>query len=281
MSDLQVIGSLAQSRNVSCPVLFGSLIGIGYVNGLSEKISGALVQKGALIAALNTFDVSMFVWLALGAGLLLVFSSFPSKVRTHDWAIAALAGVAMLLPVPAMSWLAVTGLALFLFAVSTPGSTSRRGAAILFAATIPAFWAGVALSLLSDAVLAVDATLVSLAIGSERQGNLVPFADGSGALWIAPGCSSFTNLSLAILAFVGLVNFTSGKWSKAKLGLAALACVAVVMINVARISLIGYFPGYFDLIHGEVGASLAGWATTLAIIGIGWLAVRRDAITLG
>jgi hypothetical protein len=80
---------------------------------------------------------------------------------------------------------------------------------------------------------------------------------------------------------VAVVNVTSGRWSSAKLGLGALACAFVVLINVTRISLIGYYPGHYGLIHGEVGASIAGWLTTLAITTIVWFAVRRDAIALG
>lgn len=88
------------------------------------------------------------------------------------------------------------------------------------------FWARIVLSICNDTILAADATLTAAAVGTERNGNIVPFADGSGAMWIAPGCSSFSNLSLAILAFVGLVDVTWGKWSRAMLGLGALSSVS-------------------------------------------------------
>ena len=137
------------------------------------------------------------------------------------------------------------------------------------------------MSVFSEPILGADATLVSWAVGSQRDGNLVPFADGSGAMWIAPACSSFTNLSLAILAFVGAVNITSGRMSPTKLVLGALACTLVVLINVTRVSLVGYFPDQFELIHGPIGASFAGWLATLAIVAVSWFAVRRDAVDLG
>ena len=281
MISLKATFPIALGEAVSKPLLFGSLIAIGSANGLSEKVLTSVSLEGFLGAALNTFDVSVFVWLALAAGLLLVYRSSPEEIRASDWALAAGAGIGVLLPVPALSWLVVTGLSLSLLIQSAPGSSLRRGAIILLAATIPVFWARLVMSVFNEAVLAIDAFLVSLAVGSARNGNLVPFADGSGALWIAPGCSSFTNISLAILAFVGLVNITSGKWSSAKLGMGLLACAAVMLINVTRISLIGYYPEHFELIHGETGAGIAGWLATLAIVAIGWLAVRSDAIDLG
>ena len=270
----------APGRRVSRSFLYGGLIAVGFANGISEKLSAALSSEELASAALNTFDVSVFVWLAVAAGLLLVARAGPVESDGLDWGLAALAGMAILVPVPALSWLAVTGLALSLLLRSTRGSTLRRGAIILLAVTVPTFWARILMSVFSDAILSTDATLVAWAVGSERHGNLVPFADGSGAMWITPACSSFTNLSLAILAFVGAVNLTGGRLSPAKLGLGVLACGLVVLINVTRMSLIGYFPAYFELIHGPVGSSVAGWLATLAIIAVSWFAVRRDALDL-
>lgn len=278
---LQPPGVLARSGDASVPLLCCGLIAVGFANGISESVFAAISDGDILWATLNTFDISIFVWLALGAGLLLVGRSPPIVPRRSDWVLISAAGIGMVLPVPALSWLAVSGLVLLLLVRSAPGSTLWRGAVIILAMTVPMFWARVFMSLFSDAILAADATLAAWAVGSVRNGNLVPFADGSGAMWIAPTCSSFTNLSLTILAFVGLVNVTSGKWSRATLGLGLLTCAIVVLINVTRISLIGYYPGHFELIHGQVGASVAGWLTTVLIMAVGWFAVRRDAITLG
>jgi hypothetical protein len=272
---------LAPGQEVSRRLLFCGLMTIGFANGVSQDISAAVSEGGLLSATMNTFDVSVFVWLAFGAGLLLVSRSSLIEPNRGDWPLAAAAGAAMLLPVPDLSWLANSGLALFLFVRSAPGSTLRRGAAILFAVTIPMFWARIVLSVFNDAILAVDATLTAWVVGSLQNGNVVPFADGSGVMWIAPGCSSFSNISLAILAFVGLVNVTSGKWSRGTLGLGAITCALVLVVNVTRISLIGYYPDHYELIHGQVGAGVAGWLTTLLIMAIGCFAVRRDAIRLG
>ena len=282
MSSLQAFRSLpVRSWDTSRPLLLGALIAIGFANAISENILAAVSAGGLATAILNTFDISVFVWLATGAGLLLVARSPAVMPSRGDWVLCALAGIAMLLPVPALSWLAYTGLALSLLVRSAPGSALRRGAVILLAVTIPMFWARIVMSLFNDTILAADATLAAWAVGTQRSGNIVPFADGSGAMWIAPGCSSFTNISLAILAFVALVNVTARPWTAGVLGLGMLTCALVVVVNVTRISLIGYYPDQFELIHGAVGASIAGWLTTLLIMAGGWLAVRRNAITLG
>lgn len=262
-------------------MLFGGLLAIGFANGTAEDIAAAISIKGLAFAALDTFDISVIVWIGLAVGLLLVARSPQVMASRAELLLGTGAGLAMLLPVPVLSWLAFAGVALSLFVSSSRGSAQRRGAVILLAVTIPMFWTRIIMSVFNDAILAVDAALVARAVGTAREGNLVPFADGSGALWIAPDCSSFTNLSLTILAFVVLINATSGRWSLAKLGLGALACLVVVIINVSRISLIGYYPQHFDLIHGAVGAGVAGWLTALVIMATGYFTVRRDAIDLG
>ncbi|HUH76695.1 MAG TPA: hypothetical protein VLZ53_04970 [Devosia sp.] len=282
MSSLQAPAIVRpRSREVSRPLLFCALIAVGFANGIFENILAAVSAGGLTSALLNIFDISVFVWLAAAAGLLLVARSPATRPSRGDWALVALASITILLPVPALSWLAYTGLALSLLVRSTPGSTLRRGAVILLAVTIPMFWARIFMSLFNDAILAADATFAAWAVGTQRSGNIVPFADGSGAMWIAPGCSSFTNISLAILAFVALVNVTARRWTPSVLALGVLTSGLVVGVNVTRISLIGYYPEYFELIHGQVGAGIAGWLTTLLIMAGGWLAVRRDAIALG
>jgi exosortase/archaeosortase family protein len=271
----------ARRWEVSRPLLFCALIAVGFANGIFENILAAVSAGGLGSALLNIFDISVFVWLAAAAGLLLVARSPATRPSRGDGVLVALASITILLPVPALSWLAYTGLVLSLLVRSTPGSTLRRGAVILLAVTIPMFWARIFMSLFNDAILAADATFAAWAVGTQRSGNIVPFADGSGAMWIAPGCSSFTNISLAILAFVALVNVTARQWTPSVLALGVLTCGLVVGVNVTRISLIGYYPEYFELIHGQVGAGIAGWLTTLLIMAGGWLAVRRDAIALG
>ncbi|MGV8854210.1 MAG: hypothetical protein ACOH2L_06155 [Devosia sp.] len=282
MSHLQAAAvPLVRAREVSCALLYCGVTAVAFANGIAQNIVVAISEGGFISAILNTFGISLFVWLGIALGLLLVSRSPLPRANGGDWALISAAGLAVLLPVPELSWLAYTGLVLCLLVRSAPGSGLRRGATILLAVTIPMFWARIVMSLFNDTILAVDATLAAWVVGSERNGNIVPFADGSGAMWIAPSCSSFTNISLAILAFVGLVNVTSGRWSPAKLGLGVLTCVLVVLVNVTRISLIGYYPDHFELIHGQVGASIAGWLTTLLIVATGWLAVRRDDINLG
>ena len=263
---------------VTRQALFSGLALILLLNAISEKASTSLAQ-GVLPALFNTFDISLIVWGAAAAAIALLWRDTPVRPTRADLAVAAGIGFAALVPVPTLSALALSGLALWLYQSSPAGGLSRRAASILLALTVPLMWARLLFAVASGSLLRLDSLLISLVLGTTANGNVVPFADGSGSLFIAPGCSSFTNVSLAVLSSAAIMAYYGRKWTWGALGWSALACLAVIAINVARISMIGYFPAEYDLIHGVVGATIASWLTLVAILVVGFQGVRPDAIT--
>ena len=154
----------------------------------------------------------------------------------------------------------------------------QRGALICLAVTAPMAWGP---KLMRVYFRAVPENLMRYLCrgltGTERLGNLVRLADGSGGyLMIAQGCSSFHNISLAILASVTTTQIVGTKHTVAQLCWCLLACSSVLAVNVIRISLIGLHPEYYDLLHGPVGAGLANWLSLGLIASICYFGVRRD-----
>jgi len=257
--------------------LFTGLVIIAFANGITENIAQAIGEKGFALALFGTFGISIFVWAALFFGINLLRRAPPARASALDLIVAVGAIAAILIPIPSLSWLAIGAIALWLMARSSGHDLSRRAGAILLAMTVPMLWSRILMSAFGEAVLAVDASLVAWLVGTERNGNVVPFADGSGAMFIAPGCSSLSNVALAILCSVIFINATDSRWSGGKLAVALCACIAVIVINVVRIGLIGFYPSQFDLIHGDVGANIAGFLETAAILVICYFGMRRHA----
>lgn len=254
---------------LSRQALFGGLVVAGFANGISEKVYYAVAARGWLAAAFGTFDVSVIIWGAWLASLLLLRRSGDRQpVRSSDLAVAGLACVLFLVPLPSLSWLALSLVALHAYRSAGGDGPLRRAAAIAFALTIPLLWARLVFAAFSDDILALDATLVAWIVGTVPSGNVVPFADASGFLFLNPGCSSITNVSLAILSACVFVNLYDRRWSPDAILWTGAACAAVVFVNVLRISLIGLFPAHYQLIHGPVGATVAAWLTVAAILGI-------------
>lgn len=271
-----VTGSVAAAQSLSRPVFFAALVVIGFANGISEKVYRTVADSGLAAAVFNTFDISIILWGGCAAAVVALLRTHPDELRSSDLAVAFLAGLTFLVPVPAASWLGLCLIVLHLH-VTASDKAARRAAAIVFALTIPLFWARLLFAGFSDMLLRFDAQFVGWFVGTEPVGNVVPLADGTGSMFIAPACSSFANLSLALLSAAVFVNLRSGRWSRASIGWALASAAAVVAINVTRIGLIGLYPSHYALIHGPVGAAVAGWLTLIATVAIGYHRIGHDA----
>lgn len=270
------VATVLETASFSRPFFFAALIVIGFANGISEKVYGSVADHGFLAAGLRTFDISILLWGGCLAALaMLVRAPAADPFRRGDYGIALLSGLAFLVPIPSASWLGLCLVSFHLLATAS-GSEMRRAAAILFALTLPLFWTRLLFAAFNDAILRLDANVIGLVVGTTPEGNVVPFADGSGAMFIGPGCSSLSNLSLALLSAAIFVNLRGGGWSRATLAWSAASAVAVIAINVTRISLIGFYPSQFDLIHGPTGAAVADCLALAAIVLIGYHRIGHD-----
>ena len=263
-AQVRFLESSAFSRNG----LFSGLVVIGFANGISQKVTDALHSQGWAMAVFNTFGISIVVWSAGLLAIALLLSEEPKRVAPLDVAAAAFAAAAFLTPVPSASWLALFGIAVYLFNSRQSGGYFRRAAAVILALTVPLFWARLLFAALSNPILEMDAALVGWIVGTESIANTVPLADRSGMLVIEPGCSSLSNVSIAILCSVLIVNIYRRHWTAGIVFFSFLACALTILINVGRISLIGYYPEYYAVIHGPAGATLAAWLTLAGILAI-------------
>lgn len=250
----------ALSRNE----VFAALVLMGFANGISERIVVAIKEGGFLPALLGTFDISIIVWAACAIGVMFLLRGPIRPVSRSDRFVAAGALAAFLTPVAPLSWLALSALTAYIVYTSARSSYFRRGGWILLAMTVPMFWGRLLFAAFSDLILQGDATLVGWLVGTDRFGNAIRFADGSGYLWIAPACSSLANVSLAILCWVTLIKVVGRPGSWGDVGWILAACCAVIVVNVARISLLGLYRDDFELIHGPLGSAV----TSLIILAI-------------
>jgi hypothetical protein len=246
--------------------IYCGVVSIGFANGASDRVAESLGRGGAISAIMGMFGVSLVVWLAMGTTIWLFLHSEAERPRRTDFVAACAAAFAFLLPLPQLSWLVLT----------SPAGVLRRAAVVLGAITVPMFWARMAFAVFGGPILAIDAKMVGWIVGTRGVGNTVPFADGSGVVFLLPACSSLTNLSLALLCGVMIVKLYDLKWSKTVIRAVIAACLATVAINLARISLIGVMPAYYDIIHGTVGITLAEWTTNLTVMAIYAGALRSD-----
>jgi hypothetical protein len=253
---------------------FAGLYILGCANGLLGRILLSLGRDGW--SGLLEVDVSVIVLFACFAGISTLLEERRDEIRFADLAVGAVFLILVILPIFALSWLAVTGLSLYILVFANDRSARRRGALILLALTVPMLWSRLLFQFFAGPILEIDASLAALLLGSERIGNVVGFGDGSGYMVIMPACSFVANTSLAFLCWVSITQWAEHQWSPMDILWSLLACASVIAVNAARIALTGLSQSYYETIHSPLGGMVGGAIILGLTVGISVLSARRD-----
>ena len=254
---------------------FAGLFLLGCASGLASRVIFSVKRLDWADAVFNTFEVSAVVWISCAVGVALVLRDRTTGVRALDIAMAVGFVFLVVLPVGPLSWLGIAALSLYVI-LTTSIASSRRGATILLATTVPMLWSKLLFRLFANPILKIDASLVGWILGTHQRGDIVEFADGSGVLVILPGCSSLANVSLAILCWVTMSQAVCHQKSAYDLLWCLMACISVVAVNVTRISLMGLSQRHYAILHGPWGDLVCNTIILSLIVGVSVLGVRRE-----
>ncbi len=266
---LPIVGGLLRRE-----FLAGLLI-LGCVNGFTSRIIEAVNRDGWADALFNTFDISVIVLVSSCVGVFLVLLDQSDQTNVTDLAVGVAYVLLVALPISDLSWVAVAALSIYVLA-STKGVSTRQGAVILLATTIPMFWSGLLFRFFANPILNADASLVSWVLGTGRAGNIVELPDHSGHLVIFGPCSSLANVSLGILCWVTVSELAGRKRSPYDIFWCLFASAAVIAVNVARMALMGVSESLYKTVHGNFGAALTSLIITVVTISICVFGARRE-----
>jgi exosortase/archaeosortase family protein len=259
-------------------ILFFWLFVAAALNSVIALASFPAAGESWLRAGFGLFGISAILWVAiLAGGKLLLDAEQQDQPTRGDWAMAAGAAAAFLIPTTSASSAMMTALALYAIATSGRGSAMRRAGIIFLAISGATLWGRLMLGFFAHPLLDMDGLLVATLTGLRAAGNVVGFRNGAGSIAIAAGCSSFQGISLALVFWATLNQWFSVPVAFRSLIWAAAAVVATIAVNVLRIGALVYFPGHFEMIHTGIGWHVASWTTLLFVVSI-CLYGARDAI---
>jgi hypothetical protein len=263
------------ARELPLGEFFAGLFTLGCVSGLASRVIQSVNRLGWEDALFSTFEISAMVWFSCAAGVSLILRDRTIGVRSSELAMGAGFVLLVILPNGPLSWLAVTALSLYVI-FSTNVASSRRGAFILLATTVPMLWSRLVFQFFANQILQIDASLVGWILGTDRSGDIVEFRDGSGVLVILPACSSLANVSLAFLCWVTVSQLVRHKVSAFDLLWCLMACISVMAVNVTRISVQGLSQWHYATFHSPWADAVGNTVIIGLIVGFSALGVRRE-----
>ena len=268
---------MGRSADGSRAQLFAIVGCVAAVNGFSGKIATAVYSQPIASAILDLGGVSAIVWFAIGT--LITIASSSTNTSALSSADRAVLGLTLLLSFVPLNFAAAVGLLFcgaYLAVVSIRESAERRIALIMIALTGPLIWGRFLLALIGPFLLRADAQLAGLLAGASVQGNVVSLPGEHGNLYVALGCSSVHNMSLAVLLFVAVTQVLALRNTPLLLLTCAGAMLAMAAVNVLRLATLARIPEYFDLIHTGWGGSLFGAVSFMAAGAVIVLGIRAE-----
>jgi exosortase/archaeosortase family protein len=265
-------------RSLNRPALFAIVAFVLVLNGYAGKIAKSAHGDSLLIAILDLGGVSAIVWFAAFSFFTIASEDEASEgLRRLDRGILAAALLLALLPLNFAGAIGLLATGGYLCGSSASGTPARRLAIVMVALTGPLIWGRVLLALIGPKLLSVDAHVAGFLADVPVSGNIVPFHDGTGSLYVALSCSSVHNMSLAVLLFVTLTQLQRLKMNTALIAAGGAAMLAMAAINMLRLATMARYPEHFAFVHTGWGGTLFGVAsfvTAAVIIGAGTVAAR-------
>jgi exosortase/archaeosortase family protein len=171
-----------------------------------------------------------------------------------------------------MIWVAAAGLAIYMWIFNEGDVKLRAAAAVLAALSVQEFWGHiffnlVAMPLLRAETAAVGTILEAVRPGTMWQDNIVTGPNGFGIMVYA-GCSSFHNLSLAMLCWVTISRLHHQNWRGRDLVTGGTVAATMILLNLVRLCLMAWNIEFFHYWHDGLGAEIFAIGASLAIVSI-------------
>lgn len=150
----------------------------------------------------------------------------------------------------------------------------KAAGGVLLALSTQLVWGPILFQLFTPELLRADAALVGEILTSLRPDIIwrdTSFVAPDGhAIALIGGCSSFNNVSTAVLACATIAMLTRTEWVRRDVATVAIACVVMILINALRLCLLAWSGASHLFWHDGAGAQILGIGQTLAVLLIAW-----------
>ena len=263
---------------------FACLGTLDALNGFAVRVILSWQKYGLVRSVLLLGGVSAVCWFALFIiGSIAREDKEREPFARFDALVLAAMAAGALLPLPVFASVALLAGSAYLVQTSPVGARTRRIAIIMLAMTGTLIWGRLLITMIPAPILDFDAAMAGALVGAKVSGNVVLNLGpngGAGGIIVMGGCSSFHNMSLAVLLYATLMSAFSLRPTTRLVAAGAMAVLAMAAINILRLAAMVRFPSHFQELHDGLGADLFGLSSLLCaglIIGIAVATMPRAA----
>jgi len=257
---------------ISRSELFAALYLLGILNALAALLIPLVQGDNPAQALLDLSNFNVVTIAATAVGIHLLLRSSDAPVGRSDVFAASFVTLLLLVPHRAASWLAVTGLALFILVRERRSATGVGAASMFLALAASSFWGPVLIQMFASPLLAWDAALAAVLLEAmghvsvERTGNIIVTSGQTLAVMV--WCSFLPNLLYGFLCWTVIARAVRPAW-QARDVLALFAVGSLILTtNTLRLALMGLGEDTYQLVHGWVGANVFNVGLLVAIAAI-------------
>ena len=253
--------------------LMVALLAIGTANALVRPAIEAIDEWGVVGALSGGLGSGWPVYLGLLGAIVLGLRSTVERAFDRWDALALLLyAVGVMVPSSGFSAIAIMALGTWELLRRPRDIHYRAGVIIFIAAGARELWVATAMKMLSPWLLHIDAVLARTTLGwlghsAVVTGNLIETDQGM-VLAVLMSCSSFANISLALLTWLVLTRWLRPHFERRDLAAALLVTLAVIIVNLTRLTIMGLGPVDYELAHGPIGQTTTELAILLATLGV-------------
>jgi hypothetical protein len=226
-----------------------------FTNQLISTARGS-ASVGEMISGLFTVGVFQYMaWYAIFR--LLGASHLMPTARRKDVLIIAALLMLLFLPTSRMIWVVAAGVAVYLSICSRDDLSMRAAGIVLAALSAQEFWGHVFFQLIATPLLRAETAVVGTILQLTRRGamwhdNIITMMSGH-AIVLYPYCSSFHNLSLALLCWVTITKLHHLNWRDYDFLMGGLIAGTTILLNTARLYLMALNVDAYDFWHNGAG----------------------------
>ena len=217
-----------------------------------------VIVRGLLDSDPEPLAIQRDLWVAIAGGLALFLSSFVG----YRFAIGLL----------------TTFVAFYILLNGSKDGALKSVGTVLLALSIHLIWAPMIFRIVTPELLAADAAAVHLFLSVFRPDITMVGTTFYGAnnhvITLVGGCSSFQNVSIAMLASVSVTMLVRPYWVRNDIYWILAICTTMIVINVIRLGILAWSFGVYDFWHNGAGVSIIALTQTVIIAIMSYLGAQ-------